>query len=87
MKYKGYALGRYDKQNELFSHIDMYEMTTLRYPLHRSNYEYYWKQHPNEKPAVLVDPKQVLMLLKELKTWTELGTEYCSCEKYYNSTV
>ena len=52
-KYKAFHAGRLDLRWDVYEYCDLYEMHTVRYPLHTRNF-LYCQEHPTEKSVITV---------------------------------
>jgi hypothetical protein len=63
-KYKAFHTGRLDLRRDVYEYCDLYEMHTVRYPLHTRNFLYY-QEHPTEKSVITVgDEKRITQILE-----------------------
>jgi hypothetical protein len=63
-KYKAFHTGRLDLRRDVYEYCDLYEMHTVRYPLHTRNFLYY-QGHPTEKSVITVgDEKRITQILE-----------------------
>ncbi len=53
-KYKAFHTGgRFDSRRGVYEYCDLFELHTVRHPLHVRNFLYY-QEHPTEKPAIVL---------------------------------